>query len=345
VAQPIVQKENADALPDNSAPSYGRASADWLDRRVLGAIQFFVLFAAIWMVLDICYQRFPLIRPGADVVMDAKFNQLVSSPLFVPSDRVRIFVFGNSRTMAGFVPADFDAALGSGVRSYNLGLPGDSRFLPILSAALKAGNIPTHLFLTLSWPDQPTAPTWLDRLRDEETIMYTLIPFHDLPRDVVTFVAGSHMDLRHKYEQAGHERSQMLNDRGWYFISSQSLFPDQKLPAGFALPSDHPTQFDARPIAPRSYIRQEVEKLAEEYHFKIIFIPANLRQGAQAPAPDSTLQRNVSLDGNPGERVIGPDYWVYPPDQFSDPVHMNPKGAAAYTRQLAQLMKQSGALN
>jgi hypothetical protein len=340
-----VQEENADVLPDTGAQINKSTSAERLDRRTVGAIQFFAIFAAIWMVLNVCYQQFPLIRPGADVMTYAKFNELVTRPLFLPSDRARIFVFGNSRTLAGFVPADFDAALGKGVRSYNLGLPGESRFLPILRAALQAGNVPTHLFMTLSWPDKPLAPTWLDRLRDEETILYTLIPFHDLPRDVVTFVATSRMDLRGKYERADRERAQMLADRGWYFIRSQSLFPDHRLPADFALPSDRPQEFDARPIARHSYIREELEKLAEEYRFKIVFIPANLRQGAQAPAPESTMERDVLLDGKPGERLIGPDYWLYPPEQFSDAVHMNPTGAAAYTQQLAQLVKQTGVLN
>jgi hypothetical protein len=47
----------------------------------------------------------------------------------------------------------------------------------------------------------------------------------------------------------------------------------------------------------------------------------------------------------PQIRVVGPDYWVYPPSHFSDPVHLNPHGALAYTADLAELFKKTEALD
>jgi hypothetical protein len=84
-----VQEKNADVLPDTGAQINKGTSAERLDRRTVGAIQFFAIFAAVWMVLNVCYQRFPLIRPGADVMTYSKFNELVTEPLFLPSDHRR----------------------------------------------------------------------------------------------------------------------------------------------------------------------------------------------------------------------------------------------------------------
>jgi len=341
----VFHKKSTEALLFISvmAPEQRRAAqADTPARKVA---RFTFWLALVWMVLQTCYTNLPLIRPGADIVLDAKFDSLVQGALFSPADRVRILVFGNSKTMAGFRPDVFDSAFKTGVRSYNLGLPGEARFLPILKAALKAGNVPTHVFLTMPWDAAPNKPTPLDWLRDEEFMLYTLIPFRDLPRDAITFIATSRFQFRQKYLEAAVERSRMLEQRGWYFIKSQSYFPNDELPDGYAIPTDRANEVAPRIVPEQSYVRNELMTLAERYNFEVVFVPGNMRAGAQAAASEADTQRDASLPGGSGFRIIGPDYWTYPPADFSDPVHLNPRGADRYTRELAQLILKSGALN
>lgn len=339
-----MQKESVEPLEFMGAAVPGQAARQGVDARVRTVARFVLLLALVWAVLEWCYAAFPMIRPGADIVLDAKFRSLVKGQLFSPADRFRILVFGNSKTMAGFRPEEFDAAFAKGIRSYNLGLPGDGRFLPILKAALAAGNIPTHVFLTIPWDNKPK-PTALDLLRDDESILYTLIPFRDLPRDIVVFVATSHFQFRQRYEESAHERARMLAQRGWYYIKGQSFFPSGELPDNYDIPTDHPDEFIPRAIPASSFILGELDRLARQYDFKVVLIPGNMRRHAEAAAPHADENRSVGIPGNANIRIIGPDYWIYPPADFSDPVHLNPGGATAYTHDLAQLIANSGMLN
>jgi hypothetical protein len=341
----VFHKKSTDALLFISVMAPEQQRAAQADTPARKAVRFTFWLAVVWMVLQTCYTNLPLIRPGADIVLDAKFDSLVQGALFSPADRFRILVFGNSKTMAGFRPEVFDSTFKTGVRSYNLGLPGEAHFLPILKAALKAGNVPTHVFLTMPWDSAPNKPTPLDWLRDEEFMLYTLIPFRDLPRDAITFIATSHFQFRQKYQEAAVERSRMLEQRGWYFIKSQSYFPNDELPDGYAIPTDRPSELAPRVVPQQSYVRSELMALAEHYNFEVVFVPGNMRTGAQAKAPAADMRRDADLSDHSSIRIIGPDYWVYPTADFSDPVHLNPRGAERYTRDMAQLILKSGALN
>jgi hypothetical protein len=340
----IVQKESVEPLELMGAAVPARVGKEGVAPRVRTVARFFFLLALAWIILDGAYSAFPMIRPGADVVKEAKFESLVKGQLFLPTDRYRILVFGNSKTMAGFRPEEFDDAFKTEIRSYNLGLPGDARFLPILKAALAAGNIPTHVFMTIPW-DSKSKPRPLDLLRDDESLIYQLIPFRDLPRDVVVFAATSHFQFRQKYEEAIQERDKMLAHRGWYYIKGQNFFPSGELPDDYSIPTDHPDEFLPRQVPEHSFMLSELNKLSRQYHFKVVLIPGNMRRHAEAAAPQSDEARSINFRGNADFRIIGPDYWIYPPADYSDPVHLNPAGATAYTHDLAQLIAKSGILN
>ncbi|OZI60572.1 hypothetical protein [Bordetella genomosp. 11] len=339
-----MQEENIESLRAIGGSTAGVAAGRPANVRVRSVARFLLMAATVWVVLDWCYLAFPLIRPGADIVLEAKFQSLAKARLFSSGDRWRILVFGNSKTLAGFRPEEFDAHFQTGVRSYNLGLPGDARILPILQATLAAGNVPTHVFLTIPWDDKPK-PTLLDHLRDDETILYTLVPFRDLPRDLTVFVATSHFRFRQRYEEGRHERDKMLAQRGWYFISGQSFFPSGELPDDYAIATDRPGEFIPRAIPGKSFVLDELARLSRQYGFNVILVPGNMREHAQAAAPAADASRDAVVAGHPGMRIIGPDYWVYPPRDYSDAVHLNPVGATSYTRDLARLVAESGVLH
>jgi hypothetical protein len=329
------------ALPTIERERPSVAERQWL-RPVFG---FVLLFAAVWLGLYAAYTLLPFTRPGSVVIADAKFDTLVKGPMFAAQDRFRVMVFGHSKALTMVRPIELDEAMGPGFRSYNLGLPGEVRFLPILEAALQAGNVPTHVLLTVPWDNKPAKPGLIDFLRNDNEIATTLLPFRTFPRDATLFV----FDNRHRLAEAVHDvaaqRDRMLRERGYYFIKSQSHYANDRLPDDYALPTDHPDRVDVRKFPETSFVRTRLEELATKYGFEIVFIPLPHRIGEFAPAPAADEARLATLSEHPRIRVMGPDYFSYPPAYFSDPVHMNGTGALAYTADLARLLKSSGVLH
>lgn len=304
-----------------------------------------MLFAAVWLALYAAYVLLPFLRPGSVVIADAKFDTLVRNPMFGPQDRYRVMMFGYSKVLSALRPRQLDAALGPGFHSYNLGLPGDVRFLPILEAALAAGNIPTHVLLTIPWDGKREADGLMAILHDDNTLAGRLFPFRTLPRDAALFIVQNRNRLREAVRDVDTQRSAMLDDRGWYFIKSQSHYPGDRLPDDYALPTDHPTRPEPRTIPEKSLVRDRLEQLARQHGFQVIFVPAFYRAGEAAPAPVPDRTRFSVVSEQPLIRVLGPDYFTYPPTSFADPQHMNPTGAEVYTADLARLLKASGAFD
>lgn len=306
---------------------------------------FVLLFGALWLSFYAAYVLLPFLRPGAVVIADAKFDTLVEGVMFGPQDRNRVMVFGYSKLLSALRPAELDAAVGPGFRSYNLGLPGEVHFLPILEAALAAGNVPTHVLLTLSWDDKREASGFADLVRDDNTLVNTLFPFRNLPRDAALFLVQNRNRLSEAVRDVEVQRSAMLEDRGWYFIKSQSHYPGDRLPDDFALPTDHPAHAAIRAIPLQSAARARLEQLARQYGFQVLLVPMFYRAGEAAPPPAADAARLTVISERPLIRVLGPDYFIYPPALFADPQHMNPTGAAVYTADLAKLLKASGAFD
>jgi len=306
---------------------------------------FIFLLLAVWLALYAAYLLLPFLQPGSVVIANAKFDSLVTGTMFGPQDRYRVLVFGHSKALTCVRPPELDAAMGAGFRSYNLGLPGEVRFLPILEAALEAGNIPTHVLLTLAWSAKQDKDGVLDLLRNDAAIANTLLPFRTLPRDATLFLFENRRRLAEAVHDVAVQRQGMLDERGWYFIKSQSHYVDDRLPDDYALPTDTPSQIDKRDLADKSFVRQRLVQLARQYGFQILMIPVPYRVGQYAPAPTADGGRLATISEQPVIRILGPDYFSYPPAYFADPQHMNPNGARAYTADLARLLKVSGAFD
>jgi hypothetical protein len=296
----------------------------------------------VWVVFYVTDVMLPFIRPGSQIIWSAKFETLVKEPMFGEQDRYRLMVFGHSKALTSVRPRELDAALGHGFRTYNLGLPGDERFLPILEAALSAGNIPTHVLLMLPWDAKPNEDGALDLLRNDAAIANAVVPFRTFPRDATLFVALNRKRLANAIQEVDLERRAMLQERGWYFIKSQSHYADDRLPDDYALPTDYPTRVEQRKIAEKSFTRERLEQLARRYGFQVLMIPVPFRIGQYAPAPASDQGRLATISAQPLMRIVGPDYFSYPPARFADASHMNLNGALAYTADLAKLLKASG---
>ncbi|WP_233800095.1 hypothetical protein [Paraburkholderia sp. HP33-1] len=306
---------------------------------------FLTLSALIWLGLWAGWRAVPFVRPGSDLIYAAKFEQLIRQDLFEPGDKTRVLVFGNSRTMAGFRPALFDSLMGPQVRSVNLALPGDARFLPVLKAALAGGNRPTHVVLTEPWDALQQPPSLFARLTNDAALVNDIAPFRQFLRNLALFVFQSHLNLTAEYRHARGEVDQMLRDRGWYFIKSQSHYPDDQLPAGYRLATDSPNELYRRRLVDSSLVHDELFALARQYDFRIVYVPVNMRMGEFAPPPPADARRVKVISRDPYVVGIGPDCYVYPAPSFADPVHLNPAGSVLYTKDLAQLVRATGAFD
>jgi hypothetical protein len=320
------------------APLHAVPAANEWPRFRRNALAFVALFALVWLALDAIYVKLPYLRNGADVIASAKAEHVSRHRVFDADARYRVVAVGNSRTLAGFRPAVFTEALGGRVQAFNLGMPAENNFLPILERFLAAGNRPTHVLVQSAWPDV-AAPTLLSALRDNRAMNALLFPFRTLPRDLAVFAFDAHRQggFIAAYRHAAEQAAAMIAERGWYFIEGQSHFAGHRLPADYSLPSDTPNVPYRRVIRSDGYLFHRLADLAARYHFEVLLVPEPLRQGEYAAATVPRLQLASMPDDH--IRAIGGDAVLYPPQSFSDPIHLNPDGAAAYTRELALLFR------
>jgi hypothetical protein len=302
----------------------------------LSFVVFAVAASIVWLLLFDVYKSLPYVQNGAAAVGQIKWSAAQSSELFAPADRIRVLAFGNSQILAGFRPAAFDAAAGADVAAYNLSIPGDDKFLDLLEAALSNGNVPTHVFLQFL-PQSPDESV-LALLRDNNRIVKWLFPFRNFVRDAVIFLFESREGggLVAQYKSNAAQVRQIVADRGYYFIKSESHYPGDRLPDDYALPTDRPGEVLKRTIDPSDPGFARLMRLADRYDFQIVVVPVAFRRGAYAEPPDVDSDATAAMKPYPRVHVIGPAYWVYPVSQFSDPIHLNMRGADRYSKDLAR---------
>jgi len=298
------------------------------------------LVAALWLLLAGLDAALPYIRPGAEVVYAAKSESIGRGGLFRPGAPVRVAVFGNSKVLTSFQPELFDALAGGQVSSYNLGLPNYLLFIENLERLCQQGERPTHVLLMFPWPDTPARS--FDPFHpgvDDDKVMDALFPFRKLPRNLSLFAARSRSrgGMAAFYRESRRQTEAMLAQRGYYFIEGQSHFPGHRLPDDFRLQKDDPGVPFSRVASTAAPTFSRLRELAERYDIRVLFVPAYHREGECAPPPEPS-PLVAALAGHPRFEVVGPDYWLLPRREFSDPVHLNPGGAALYTRRLWELV-------
>jgi hypothetical protein len=303
-----------------------------------------VMVGLTWGLLDYVWQRFPYIRNGSRCVIDAKRDRMVRSPMYqqAPQGVARLMVCGNSHALCGFKPDLFDKLSGGKVYSYNLGLPGEKKFLPLLRSAIDAGNVPTHLFVMIEWDPREFKPSIWHWVKSDAAWADQLIPFRTLPRDFLSFwsSARKHGGLSAFYDFTKSTVDQMLAERGYHFIERSSLFPDHRLPDDFTTIFDDPKAVQVRNVLCRGPEFEEIQGLAEKHQFHVYLIPQIVRERLMAEPPTINADTVAAFEGHPRFHVLGPDYKRYSNRYFSDELHLNPEGAEIYTNNLWEISKQ-----
>ncbi len=317
--------------------------------RLLRSVAFAsAIFIAIYLFFLTFSISFPFIKAGADLVEKLKHDLARHGDPFqavgkADPVRLRVMAFGDSKILTAFVPAVFDSELASAglssVISYNFGLPGDHRFVADLELMAARGVAPDIALLTVPWPAEPDPGTGIFRFIDnDQEVLDGLFPFRRFPRDFLIMAMesrGSFQSFRQLYYENGRTIQQVAKDRGYYFIARQSHFSKDELPPGLRLPHDTPFSTSPRDV-PRGSVYKELSTVMAARNIRCLFIPLYFRNGEFALPPATNIATVKMLAGSRSD-IVGPDYFLYPNNFFSDPTHVNSRGADVYTRTVAGL--------
>jgi hypothetical protein len=333
-------------LDVQTAPNPEAAKHEPLAKRIPSALGWTILFFAVaWAVLYGVWRGLPYLKNGSDVVFHAKLQWEHKGQVF-PSNAavIRVLIFGNSKILAGFVPAWFDqmsAADHLHVSSFNSGFPGSDLFLPPLQAMCARGQAPNVLLMTLPWSPDPRPRGLFHFIPDDHAVVDELFPFRNLLRDLTAFLlaAPSHGGVMSYYRESEENERQVIAERGYHLITEQSRFAGGRLPDDFHLASDQPMQRLPRNAPSQSVQIGQLNQLIRQYHITCFFVPFYLREGEAAPAEARDVQFAAQVEQATPCKLLGPDYYLYPNRLFADQTHLNQAGARLYTEALFQLLK------
>jgi hypothetical protein len=317
-------------------------------RRTPSALGWTILFFAIfWAAFYGLSRGLPYLKNGSDIVFGAKLQWEAKGKVF-PSDPAvtRVLIFGNSKILAGFVPAWFDQmslASHRNVSSFNSGFPGSDLFLPPLQAMCARGQAPNVLLLTLPWNPDPPRRGIFHFIPDDHAVIDALFPFRNFLRDLTAFLleAPSHGGVSSYYHESEENEHAVIAERGYHLITEQSHFPGGRLPEDFHLASDEPARVFARVAPSQSAQIAQLNQLVRQYHMDCYYVPYYLREGEAAPAAARDERFAALLQQTTSCKLLGPDYFLYPNRLFADQTHLNEAGARVYTEALFQLLKES----
>jgi hypothetical protein len=308
-----------------------------------------LFFALAWAALYGLWRGLPYLKNGSDVVFSAKLQWEHQGRVFPADPAVtRVLIFGNSKILAGFVPAWFDhlfdqmsSADHLHVSSFNSGFPGSDLFLPPLQAMCARGQAPNVLLMTLPWTRDPQPRGIFHLIPDDHAVIDGLFPFRNFLRDLTAFLlaAPSHGGVMSYYRESEANERAVIAERGYHLITEQSHFAGGRLPDDFHLASDQPMQRLPRNAPSPSAQIGQLNQLIRQYHIDCYFVPFYLRDGEAAPAEARDAAFAAQVEQATPCKLLGPDYYLYPNRLFADQTHLNQAGARVYTEALFQLLK------
>ncbi len=305
------------------------------------------LFVFCWLVLYGFFRGLPYVKNGSDVVFGAKLKFEATGKVFPADPHVtRVLIFGNSKILAGFVPAWFDRLSAQShwnVSSFNSGFPGSSLLLPPLKTMCERGQAPNVLLLTLPWDQDAPSSGIFHLIADDHAVIEKLFPFRNFLRDVTAFLlnAPSRGGIARYYRESEENERAVIAERGYHLITEQSHFPGGRLPEDFHVESDEPAQVRPRDAGPGSTQSEQLKKLIGQYHITCYYVPFYLRQGEAAPALPYNRSFAAQVAQATSCKLLGPDYYLYPNRLFADQTHLNEDGARVYTEALFELLKEN----
>ncbi|MFN0117489.1 MAG: hypothetical protein ACKVQC_04240 [Elusimicrobiota bacterium] len=301
-------------------------------------------------------------KQGVFVIGQAKREWIRKQQPKFELGKIKVVFLGNSIILSGIIPEEFDRTFSGKTSTINLALPA----LPIgpgyfaLKDLVEAGEKPDVVVvrLVLDNSDQPGLFDFnvIQGLRfPEEFLSYLihrknrafalnyLVPLRMYTNETIRFLKNAlfnREDIVSSKKRNETEAKKMINDRGYYFIRDQNIFPEGRLPEGFDILD--PKQIKA--IEPGKFIWGQdpyLEKFLEytqKNGIKVFLIGSIYREfttGLFTQKPSSCIEISkkyphvMSGEKSWQSKFLGNYY-------FSDRVHLNNDGAKIYTRWVAE---------
>jgi hypothetical protein len=304
-------------------------------------------FVALWLFFFWCYQTSPILSSASNLVRYSIKEQVLSGKAFPPDFHgSTLAIFGTSKAMAGFVPDEFDKLASQdshSVYSFNSGEPGsrEGDFVTPLETMAEHGRPPDIILLTYPWESVSKNFSVFKLKQDDNEIADTVFPFRLLARNAMRFVVNSRRfgGPANLYRQGLRTGAEVVQARGYYFIKELSVYPTEQMPSDYTLASDQPDKVLVRKADPDSKELDRLNHLVTKYKMQCFYVPLYFRTHEAAPPPPTDLEFAATLAKHSGCHVLGPDYMLYPPAFFSDPIHLNQHGAQIYTADLYRLLE------
>jgi hypothetical protein len=319
-----------------------------------------------WGVNELALKAGRIYKDGAALICEAKREQVRSGEVRYQPGKLNVLFMGNSRILAGVVPPRFDELAAGRTSTWNLALPASPIAMHyfVLRDYLERNPPPEHIVLALSvnygqltgWYDQRgrfpyyaaqglapgEAASFFVHRPDKSVVQNYLFPVRlygdQLQRYLREWLLAPQTigELKQRNTQ---QISQVLADRGYYYIREQARF-DGRLPDDFSA-GRPPARFA------REANRREVE-LARDPYVKMFFDLA-LERGikvlmVEPPVRAVLDERRKSCPSHYRQLLsrysnvaMSPEGWrqkLYPNRYFADTIHLNPDGAEAYTQEV-----------
>ncbi|MCP5106654.1 MAG: DUF1574 domain-containing protein [bacterium] len=317
------------------------------------------LFLFVMVVLNIVgVKAGNVYKDGASVICESKRDFVRSGGIPHEKDKKNILFMGSSQILSGIKPLLFDRLCGGAVHSYNLALPALSigPYYFQLNDYLKTNPPPDNILLELrinldgnvamfdhyanqgisGW-DEMASYFW--NVKNKGVVLNYFFPIRMYKYRVLPYLRDAFLRpaaLSRLRARNGDIVTRMREDRGYYFIREQALFPDLRLPEGYKVKNEKEMDDGARfdPFFD-PYVKKFFD-LAEERRIKVLLIQPAYRVGQFRQYETMPPQYSVLLQEY-GNVTIAPNGWkgkFYENRYFADLVHLNPEGADHYTHEI-----------
>jgi len=274
------------------------------------------------------------VQDGATIINQGKERALENGDISFAEGKTKIMYIGNSKILSGFVPSLFDSLSGNSTYSINYAMGGQD-LENVFYQLAKTETKPDVLVLQRPWVKDISAS-----LENQEKLltMDKLIPFRNYIRNVFLFLGRAKTNgysFQEFYDISKQSSEDMIANRGYYFIASQALYPDAKLPADYQLAGDDTSKFEPHVIQTEGPIFEKINNWATENKVHVL-IGMDFMRRLEAPiGQKSFIANRAVLEEYPYLHVLESAPYVRMENEyFSDPVHLNPTGARLFTRSL-----------
>jgi hypothetical protein len=325
----------------------------------------FILYVLVGIIIYLGLFRLAIVssrvfKDGAAIICENKREAIRDGRLSPDKSKPTVIFMGNSLILSGLIPSVFDSVVNHKYYSLNLSLPA----LPIgphyfvLKDYLRNNPVPDKIILLFNANIDKRAslfdyyviqgmkpelelPSYILNRKSKFFLINYFFPTQAYSGAILKYVNSVLFSPKLIDEQRNFNEktiNNMIQDRGYYFVKEESLFPDFKLPADYV--------HDLTPYLERTFLENPFEDpytklffdLAKTKDIDIMLISPVVRN--EKYKQYDSIPNNLKMILKEYQNVkMAQDGWQlsYLENRyFNDERHLNRTGAKIYTIQIAE---------